>query len=54
VAIAPAVLERGGRRPAAAGAGLLVIAVFAAGLISSLIATRAALRAPLLEALRSE
>ena len=54
VAIAPVVLERGGRLPAAASAGLLLIAVFAAGLLSSLIATRAALRAPLLEALRAE
>jgi len=33
---------------------LLVVAVFAAGLLSSAMATRAALRAPLLEALRSE
>jgi ABC-type antimicrobial peptide transport system permease subunit len=54
VAIAPVVLERGGRLPAAAGAGALVIAVFTAGLLSSVIATRAALRAPLLEALREE
>jgi hypothetical protein len=48
------VLERGGRLPEAAGAGLLVIAVFTAGLLSSILATRAALRAPLLEALRAE
>ena len=54
VAIAPAVVERGGRLPAAGSAGLLVLAVFAAGLVSSVIATRAALRAPLLDALRSE
>jgi hypothetical protein len=54
VAIAPVIVERGGRLPAAAGAGLLLIAVFAAGLLSSLIATRAALRAPLLESLRAE
>jgi ABC-type antimicrobial peptide transport system permease subunit len=54
VAIAPVVLLRGGRLPAAAGAGLLVTAVFAAGLLSSLIATGAALRAPLLESLRAE
>jgi hypothetical protein len=40
--------------PAAAGAALLVIAVFAGGLLSSLIATRAALGEPMLEALRSE
>jgi hypothetical protein len=54
VAIAPVVLERGGRLPGAAGAGLLLIAVFTAGLLSSVLATRAALRAPLLEALRAE
>jgi ABC-type lipoprotein release transport system permease subunit len=54
VAIAPVVLERGGRWPVAAGAGLLLVAVFAAGLLSSVVATRAALRAPLLEALRAE
>jgi len=54
VAIAPVVLERGGRLPGAAGAGLLLIAVFTAGLLSSVMATRAALRAPLLEALRAE
>ena len=53
VAIAPAVVERGGTLPAAGSAGLL-LAVFAAGLVSSVIATRAALRAPLLDALRSE
>ena len=46
VAIAPVVLERGGRLPAAAGTALLLVAVFAAGLLSSIVATRAALRAP--------
>jgi putative ABC transport system permease protein len=54
VAIAPVALERGGRLPAAASAVGLVIAVFAGGLLSSLIATRTALGAPLLEGLRSE
>jgi len=53
VAIAPAVREHGGRLPAA-GAAMLVVAVFAAGLLSSAIATNAALRAPLLDSLRSE
>ena len=53
VAIAPAALERGGRVPAG-GAGMLVAAVFIAGLLSSVIATRAALRSPLLSALRAE
>jgi putative ABC transport system permease protein len=54
VAIAPVALERGGQLPAATSAATLVIAVFAGGLLSSFIATRAALGAPLLEALRSE
>ena len=54
VAIAPAVAERGGTLPAAGSAGLLVLAVFTSGLVSSVIATRAALRAPLVDALRSE
>jgi ABC-type lipoprotein release transport system permease subunit len=53
VAIAPTVFERGGRVPLTSSAWLLV-AVFAAGLLSSMIATRAALRTPLLAALRSE
>ena len=54
VAIAPAVVERGGRLPATADAVLLLIAVFAAGLVSSAVATSAALRTPLLDALRAE
>ena len=54
VAIAPAVLERGGRAPVASAGALLLVAVFFAGLISSFVATRAALRTPLLNALRSE
>jgi ABC-type antimicrobial peptide transport system permease subunit len=54
VAIAPAALERGARLPVTAGGWLLLLAVVAAGLISSVIATRAALRMPLVGALRSE
>ena len=54
VAIAPVALERGGRLPAAASAVGLVVAVFVGGLVSSIVATRAALRAPILEALRAE
>ena len=54
VAIAPAALERGGRAPVASAGALLLVAVFFAGLISSFVATRAALRTPLLNALRSE
>jgi hypothetical protein len=45
--------EHGGRLPAA-GAALLVVAVFAAGLLSSAMATRRRCETPLLEALRSE
>jgi hypothetical protein len=53
LAIAPAWLGRGGARP---GVGLLVLlaAVIAAGLLSSLVATRAALRGRVLEGIRAE
>jgi predicted lysophospholipase L1 biosynthesis ABC-type transport system permease subunit len=54
IAIAPAAIERGVRVPVSAGGWLLLLAVLAAGLLSSLIATRAALRESLLGALRSE
>ncbi len=54
IAIAPAALQRGARLPVSAGGGLLLVAVLAAGLLSSIVATRAALRAPLIAALRSE
>ena len=54
VAIAPAAIARGARLPLTTGGWLLLLAVLAAGLVSSLIATRAALAAPLVEALRSE
>jgi putative ABC transport system permease protein len=54
VAIAPAAIERGARLPVSPGGWLLLLAVLAAGLLSSLMATRAALRAPLVAALRSE
>jgi hypothetical protein len=53
IAIAPAWLGRGGSVPGAGLAGLLV-AVILAGLISSLIATRAALTGAVLEGLRAE
>ena len=53
VAVAPALREHGGRLPAK-DAATLIVAVFAGGLLSSAIATRAALRAPLLDSLRSE
>jgi putative ABC transport system permease protein len=54
VAVAPAALERGARLPLTAGGWSLLVAVLAAGLVSSLIATRAALRMSLVGALRSE
>ena len=53
LAIAPAWLGRGGALPGP-GLLLLLVAVAAAGLISSLVATRAAVRGNLLEALRAE
>jgi ABC-type antimicrobial peptide transport system permease subunit len=53
VAILPAFTERGGHLSAASLAWLLV-PVFAAGLLSSLLATVAVVRLPLLESLRSE
>ncbi|HEX2442378.1 MAG TPA: ABC transporter permease, partial [Vicinamibacterales bacterium] len=53
IAIAPAWLARGGAMP---GAGLMVLlaAVACAGVVSSMIATRAALGGRILEALRAE
>jgi putative ABC transport system permease protein len=54
VAVVPAFIDRGGRLPMSAGGWVLLGGVFAAGLVSSIIATRAALRTPLLGALRAE
>jgi len=54
LAIAPAVAERGSRAPFTSGSALLIIAVLVTGLLSSLIAIRAATRMPLLASLRSE
>jgi hypothetical protein len=54
LAITPALIERGGRLPLTSGGALLLFAVFATGLLSSLVATRAATRSPLLDALRSD
>ena len=54
LAIAPAIAERGGRLPLTSGGALLLFAVFATGLLSSVVATRAATRAPLLDSLRAE
>jgi len=54
IAIVPAMAERGGRLPVTGSGAWLLVAVFVAGLVSSVVATRAALRTPLLDALRSE
>jgi len=53
VAIAPALIERGGDVPVLSLAVLLLIVV-AAGLTASIAATIAAIRSPLLSALRAE
>ena len=53
LAIAPTFLDRGGRLPAAT-IGLLLFGVLMTGLVASLGATAAALRSPLLPALRAE
>jgi putative ABC transport system permease protein len=54
IAIAPAAIDRGGHLPAWTSGALLVAAVLAAGLLSSMAAAQAALRTHLLEALRAE
>ncbi len=54
VAIAPTVVERGGRLPISAVGLLVVFAVFLTGLLSSLAATRVVSRAPVLQSLRTE
>ena len=53
LAIAPVLFERGGRLPNIS-LGLLLLAVLVSGATASLVATLAALRSPLLPALRSE
>ena len=53
IAIAPAWLGRGGSAPGW-GLALLLAAILAVGFVSALAATRAALRGPILAALRSE
>lgn len=53
LAIAPVFFERGGRLPNVS-LGLLLLAVLVSGAIASLVATLAALRSPLLPALRAE
>lgn len=53
LAIAPVFFERGGRLPNIS-LGLLLLGILVSGLIASLLATWAALRSPLLPALRAE
>jgi len=53
LAIAPALLDRGGRLPSVS-LGLLLLTVLISGLTASLLATWAALKSPLLPALRTE
>ncbi|MFM8394802.1 MAG: FtsX-like permease family protein, partial [Acidobacteriota bacterium] len=53
IAIVPALIARGGLNSFTA-LGLLLLLVIATGLLASLLAVRAALRSPVLEALRSE
>ena len=53
LAIAPVLLERGSKGPNIS-LGLLLLAILVSGAIASLVATIAALRSPLLPALRSE
>jgi hypothetical protein len=54
IAIGPAAMSRGARLPISSGSLGLLGGVLAAGLISSWLATRVALRAPLVGALRAE
>jgi hypothetical protein len=54
LAVLPGVMERGGRLPMSTGGALLMAAVLAAGLASTVIAARLATRGSLLEALRAE
>jgi hypothetical protein len=54
IAIAPAAAERGSRIPLSSAAALLLFALLATGVLSSLLAARAVTRGPLLESLRSE
>jgi hypothetical protein len=54
LAIAPAVIERGGRVPLSSGAALLLFCVFVVAVLSSIAAMAAATRAPLLGSLRAE
>jgi putative ABC transport system permease protein len=54
IAVGPAAMARGARLPISADGVLLIAGVFAAGLAASFLATIAAVRAPLVGALRAE
>jgi ABC-type antimicrobial peptide transport system permease subunit len=54
VAIAPAAIDRGGSLPTGASTWLLLGAIFITGAAASIVATRAAVRTHLLDALRAE
>jgi putative ABC transport system permease protein len=54
LAVAPALLQRGGANSSHVTLAVLLLAVLAAGFLASLAATAAALRAPLLQSLRAE
>jgi ABC-type lipoprotein release transport system permease subunit len=54
IATAPAAAGHGGGLPIGSSAALLLFAVFATGLVSSIVATRAAIASRLLDALRTE
>ncbi|HEX6463088.1 MAG TPA: ABC transporter permease [Vicinamibacterales bacterium] len=54
IAVGPAALQRGAHLPISVAGVTLLLAVLVAGLLSSALATRVAIRAPLVSALRSE
>jgi ABC-type lipoprotein release transport system permease subunit len=54
IATIPAAADHGGRIPVTSSGWLMLFAVFATGLISSIVATRAAVASRLLDALRAE
>ncbi|HEY7189680.1 MAG TPA: FtsX-like permease family protein [Vicinamibacterales bacterium] len=54
LAILPAVLERGGRVPLTGSGAMLLVAVFITGLLSSVVAMRAATSTPIVASLHSE
>jgi len=54
LAILPAVLERGGRVPLTGSGAVLLVAVFVTGLLSSVVAMRAATATPIVASLHSE